>query len=202
MRAVLPAIDPLFLKERKRLGADQWDEMWEGVLHMPPAPNEGHQGLEGNLEVYLTVRWARPNKALVFHQINLAPVGAGENWTQNYRIPDLLLLTPDRYDIRHDTHWEGAPNAVVEIHSPGDEAYEKLEFYSDLGVAEVWIIHRDSKQVEIYPLHDGQYECSKPDAEGWVLSPTVNVQMKPTGTGKLAIRLAGDETTREELPVI
>jgi hypothetical protein len=32
---------------RKTTGADRFDEMWEGVLHMVAAPNREHQDLEG-----------------------------------------------------------------------------------------------------------------------------------------------------------
>jgi hypothetical protein len=200
MRAVIPVVDPLILAQRKRFGVDQYDEMWEGELHMPPVPDDAHQSLEGDLEFYWRVHWGLPNNALVQHQINLAPVGAGKDWTNDYRIPDLLLLTQDRFHIRCGTHWEGAPNVVVEIHSSGDEAYEKLPFYCDLAVPEVWIIHRDSKQVELYVLHGGEYDRVDSDAENWLRSPATGIEMQPTGTGKLAIRVAGNAATQAELP--
>jgi len=31
-------VDPALLEQRRRLGLDHWDEMWEGVLHMAPDP--------------------------------------------------------------------------------------------------------------------------------------------------------------------
>ena len=34
------------IAERRRLGHDRFDEMWEGVLHMVPSPGFGHQDLE------------------------------------------------------------------------------------------------------------------------------------------------------------
>jgi len=37
MRAVMSAIFPDIVAFRKQMGADRWDEMWEGVLHMPPS---------------------------------------------------------------------------------------------------------------------------------------------------------------------
>jgi hypothetical protein len=57
--------------------------------------------------------------------INLALL---ESWPHNYRIPDLVLLTPDRFHIDRDEYFEGAPTAVIEIRSPGDESIEKLPF--------------------------------------------------------------------------
>ena len=50
MRAVMPEVPPDILAWRKRTGADMWDEMWEGVLHMAPMPNREHQDLEGAME--------------------------------------------------------------------------------------------------------------------------------------------------------
>ena len=40
MKAVIPEVPEYMLWERRRTGADRWDEMWEGVLHMAPAPNK------------------------------------------------------------------------------------------------------------------------------------------------------------------
>ena len=60
MRAVMPEVPPDILAWRKRTGADMWDEMWEGVLHMAPMPNREHQALEWAMETYLRRHWARP----------------------------------------------------------------------------------------------------------------------------------------------
>ena len=43
MRAVMPVALPEVLRLRKQTGADRFDEMWEGVLHMRPAPSFDHQ---------------------------------------------------------------------------------------------------------------------------------------------------------------
>jgi hypothetical protein len=198
MKAIMPVAFPEVLAWRKRTGADQWDEMWDGVLHMPPMANFDHQDLEGALETYLRFRWAGPRKAKVLHQINLAPPGG---WPEkNYRIPDLVLLTPERFHINRNEYFEGAPDVVVEIHSPGDEAYDKLPFYQELGVPEVWIIDRDSKEPEVYVLKRRRYKKQAADRAGWVRSPGTGVEMRAGRPGKLAIRMAGDEAAREELP--
>ena len=55
---------------------------------------------------------------------------------------------------------------VVEIRSPGDETMEKLPFYAQLGVPEVWIIDRDTKVPELYVLRAGRYENSA--GGGWL----------------------------------
>ena len=39
MRAVMLVVPPDIPAWRKRTGADMWDEMWEGVLHMDTTPH-------------------------------------------------------------------------------------------------------------------------------------------------------------------
>ncbi len=198
MRAVMCAVVPDVLAWRKETGADRYDEMWEGVLHMPPMPNRDHQDLEGAAEAWLRRYWAPLYRARVFHQINLAAIGG---WPKrDYRIPDLVLLKPDRFRIDHNEYFEGAPNVVVEIHSPDDESYEKLSFYARLGVPEVWIIDRDTRVPEVYLLRRGRYRKQKVGARGWIRSPETGVELRAGKSGKLAIRLAGDDSTLEALP--
>jgi Uma2 family endonuclease len=197
MKAVMPEVSQHVLQWRKRTGADQWDEMWEGVLHMPPVPNRLQQELEGHLETWLRFNWARPRGNKAYHQINLASEGG---WTNDYRIPDLVLLTPDRFHIDHNEYFEGAPTVVVEIHSAGDEAYEKLPFYAKLGVPEVWIIDRDSKVPELYVLDAGQYERQAPNAEGWIESAATGIQLRAHVGQKLALQITGEPSTLGILP--
>jgi hypothetical protein len=45
MKAVMSEALPDVLDWRRRTGADCWDEMWDGVLHMPPMPNRIHQDM-------------------------------------------------------------------------------------------------------------------------------------------------------------
>jgi len=165
---------------------------------MPPPPNVGHQDLEGSLEAYLRRYWAPASGGKVYHQIALSPSAVG--WTKNYRVPDLVLLLPQRFAIARNEFFEGAPDAVVEIHSPGDEAYEKLPFYAQLGVPEVWIIHRDTKEPEIHVLRRGRYKKQAARADGWLRSAGTGVELRVGRPGKLAVRLAGNESSRQELP--
>ncbi len=197
MRAVMPSVLPDILAWRKRTGADQWDEMWEGELHMPPAPNREHQDLEWTLETYLRQQWAHTRDARVYHQINVAAPGG---WPHNYRIPDLVLLLPDRFHIDRNEYFEGGPTVVVEIHSPGDESYDKLAFYAMLDIPEVWIIDRDRKQPEIYVLEAGRYVQREAGQDGWVRSGATGIELRRSDTGRLALRLQGDESTQAELP--
>jgi hypothetical protein len=199
MKAVMPTLLPDVAHWRHKTGADQWDEMWEGVLHMAPSPNRDHQSFEHKLQNWLEDNWGDPSGCRVHQQINVADPDAAL-WTENYRIPDLLMLTPQRFHIDRNEYFDGAPDAVVEIHSPGDEAYEKLDFYAKVGVREVWIVDRDSKRPEIYELSGGKMQQRAADAEGWVKSEVVGAQMRSGGDGKLEIRLVGKPDSAAKVP--
>jgi Uma2 family endonuclease len=186
-----------YLKQRKLAGADRYDEMWDGVLHMPPMPNRFHQDLEGALESFLRSIWAPRSHGKVYHQINLASIGG---WPNNYRIPDLLMVLPERFAIDRNEYFEGPPNVVVEIHSPDDESYDKLPFYAKLGIPEVWIINRDTCEPEVYQLKRNRYRKVAASADVWYRSAETGIELRRGNGNKLAVRLAGDETTRQELP--
>ena len=197
MKGVLPEIPQHILDWRKKTGADRWDEMWEGVLHMPPMPSRKHQDFEGELETWLRIYWARPKGNRVFHNVNLASIGG---WPGDYRVPDLVLLTPDCFHIDYDEYFEGPPTAVVEIRSPGDESLEKLPFYAKLGVPETWVIDRDTKSPTIYRLVGDDYEPQLADTHGWIRSIATGISLRAEGEGRLAIQLTGDPGTCRLLP--
>jgi Uma2 family endonuclease len=197
MKAVMANVPEHILEWRRRTGADQWDEMWEGVLHMAPSPNRDHQDFEHELEAWLRKHWAEPNGCRVYHQIN---VSEPDTWPNNYRVPDLVLLTPARFEIDCNEYFDGGPDAVVEIHSSGDEAYDKLEFYAKLNVREVWIIDRDTKLPEILELISDGYRARELDTEGWSRSAVTGVEMRAATNEKLEIRIASRTETQARLP--
>jgi Uma2 family endonuclease len=197
MKAVMANVPEHILEWRRRTGADQWDEMWERVLHMAPSPNRDHQDFEYELEAWLREHWAKPNGCRVYHQINISEPGT---WPNNYRIPDLVLLTPERYRIDCNEYFDGGPDAVVEIHSPGDEAYEKLPFYALVGVREVWIIDRDTRQPELRELIAGEYQLRELGPDGWVTSVVTGIELRAAVGDELEIRIAGRDDTRAQLP--
>lgn len=189
-------IPPEILEWRRRTGADRFDEMWEGVLHMTPSPNRRHQDLEWALETWLRRNWGRDTGGRVYHQINVA---GSSPWTHDYRIPDLVLMNPDRFGIDRNEYFEGGPTVVVEIRSPEDETYDKFPFYARLGVAEVWVVERDSAEPELYALDGTDYLRAPGDAEGWLRSEATGVELRHLPERQLELRLRGDEATREAL---
>lgn len=199
MRAVMPEILPQFVDWRKRTGNDKWDEMWEGVLHMPPAPNLFHQEFQWELETWLRSFWARPAGNRVFHDANLASPGG---WPDDYRVPDLVLLMPgaECFDANRSAYLEGAPTVVIEIRSPRDETMEKLPFYARIGVPEVWVIDGDTKRPELFVLQSGRYERQSPAADGWLCSSVTGVRLRGESGDRLALQLADSRVTYRILP--
>ena len=181
--------------------ARERDEVWHGVTHMSPSPTVSHQDFLGDLRWYVKRFWAVPNGGCVHQEVNITTPEDEDDWTNNFRIPDLVLLDAGRLTFDKDTYIVGPPLVVVEIRSPGDESYEKLPFHAGLGVPEVWIIHRDTKVPEIRVLsEDGEYELLPPDAVGWHVSPNTGLQMRAMPAGKLRVRVGDDEGTATELP--
>ena len=167
-----------------------------GVLHTAPTPNRDHQELAGHVWKWLREHWAQPGGNRADPPRNVVSVGG---WPHDYRIPDVVLLTPDRFEFDRNDYVEGPPAVVVEVRSPGDETYEKLPFYAALGVPEVWIVDHDSKQPQVNVLIEGDYTLQPAGSEGWMLSPTTSVRLRPEN-GKLAMQLGEDGGTKRLLP--
>jgi hypothetical protein len=197
MRAIMTEVPQFVLDWRKKTGAERWDEMWDGVLHITPSPNRIQQDFEGDLECWLRNCWARPFGNKVYHEINVASPG---RWPNNYRIPDLVLLTPDCFDIDRNEYFEGAPTVVMEIRSPGDETMEKLPFYAQIGVPEVWVIDRDTKELTLYRLKSDEYEEQSPHADGWRYSAATGIRFYPESPNMISIQMGEDQSTRRNLP--
>jgi Uma2 family endonuclease len=191
VRAVIREMPKHWLEERRNSDASRWDEMWEGVLHMAPSPNLFHQDFAAELFVLLRERWAKPAAGKVYKDVNLTTVEDEREWTKNYRVPDLVLLSADRLHYRRVEYIAGPPLVCVEIRSPNDESYEKLPFYAGLGVPETWIIDRDTKKPEVFVLDAGEYRSRPADAEAWVRSDAVGLRMT-YADGKLWALFDGD----------
>jgi Uma2 family endonuclease len=198
MRAVILEMPQHWLDERRRSGAERFDEMWEGVLHVSPSPNFDHQSFVLDLAAFLKMHWAKPRGGQAIHEINVVHPADEADWINNYRIPDIVLLSPERLSFNRNTYILGAPLVCVEIRSPRDESYEKLDFYIRLGVPEVWIIDRDTKVPTLFELKEGEYREVLPNADGWFVSAAVGARMLPTPGGQLAIRL--DSGAAAEVP--
>ena len=173
MRAVLVHVTDRELADRRAKGLDRWDEMWDGVLHMTPAPNVDHQQILDRLIEFLAPHLRTAGRGQLVSGINVFGNAS------NYRIPDLTFVAAGREHILHEDGVRGeGPDAVIEIRSPHDETYDKLPFYAALGVREVVIIDRDTRHPELYRLAGSQYVALQPDDRGWLRSETMDVRFR------------------------
>jgi Uma2 family endonuclease len=142
MKAVVLEVDPALLEERRRLGIDRWDEMWEGVLHMVPPPSDRHQHVGTELLLVLGPL-AKQRGLVVRYETGVFRAGTDND----YRVPDLVFAEPAR---RAERGIEGGAELVVEIRSPGDESYAKLSWYAALGVREMLVVDPATMAAELF----------------------------------------------------
>ena len=77
----------------------------------------------------------------------------------DWRVTDQVFARPDRASARGI---EGAASLVVEILSPNDETYRKLDWYASVGVGEVLVIEPESRRVELFANRDGRMVAVEP----------------------------------------
>jgi Uma2 family endonuclease len=186
MRAVMCEVPQWLLDQRRETGADRWDEMWDGVLHMVPSPSSDHQGLVGDLYYWLRSEWASRRSGRVLIGVNVA---LGPNWRDNYRVPDLALILPGGRAQDRREYIDGGPDVVIEVRSPQDETYVKLPFYAEIGVRELWVVDRDTQVVEIHALEGEAPRLVPADAEGWIASAATGLELRGSA-GRVEMRWA------------
>jgi Uma2 family endonuclease len=120
------------LDERRSRGLDHSDEMWDGVIHLvPPA---GSQHGQRQLDLGAILKSALRDQGLQ---------GATE----------IGVFRPGRDDDYRGI--EGAATLVVEIRSPRDESWQKVDFYAEVGVEQVLIIDPAIRRVHLLHNREG-----------------------------------------------
>lgn len=171
------------LAERRRRGADRWDEVWEGVLHVVPAPSYWHQEL-GTRLLLAIAPLAQARGLVITYETNvLGPAG-----TTDYRVPDIVVAREER---RARLGVEGGPELVVEILSPDDESRQKLPFYARIGTREVLLVDPDTRAVELLRLRGEKLVRVEPDAEGALLSEVLGASFATVAGPHLRVAWEG-----------
>lgn len=179
MRVLMLEPPQAMLDERRRLGLDGRDEMWDGVLHMVPPPGGPHQRLA--TEFLLAAGPVAKQRGLVPHfETGLFDHDA------NYRVPDLLFSRSDQLSERGV---EGA-ELVVEFRSPRDETYQKLDFYAAKGVREMLVLHPKERRFELLRNLGGRMVPVSPADDGGVLCEVLGIRLA-TVDGKLHLTWNG-----------
>ena len=188
MRALMLEVPEDLLEERRRTGADLWDEVWNGVLHMVPAPSQWHQRFGGKL--YVRIEPIAESLGLVAtYETSVYRPNVGE---RDYRTPDLVVFHP-RHGSRRGV--EGVAELAIEILSPDDETHDKLPFYVEVGVLEILVLDPDTRAVALYAPEGGKPTKVAPAADGSVRVAALGMTFTPTAGPKL--RLTWDGGTAE-----
>lgn len=174
------------LEERRLKGADRWDEVWEGILHMVPPPSRWHQ--EFGSELLALLRPLAKAKGLhSSYETGVFRPGTGE---RDYRVPDFAVYKSEHASERGI---EGRAELVIEILSEDDESREKLPFYSELGIPEVILIEPATREIELYVLRGKQLYSVLPDDRGAVVSRILGVTFQRVEGPRLRLLWSGGQ---------
>jgi Uma2 family endonuclease len=169
-----PQIRDRLIAERRATGGDRYDEVWDGVYLMSPPAGDEHQEVVAALGGILYFVVGLTGLGIVRTGVNVSD--REENWTENYRVPDVAVHLADGRARVLPTHWLGGPDFLVEVLSPGDRARDKLTFYASIGVREALLIDRDPWSLELYGLCDGRLlplGVSRPESPATLASSVV-----------------------------
>jgi len=139
-----PAEFEALLERRRALGQDLYDEVWKGEYHMAPAPHPSHGYVGRQLAVLLNPL------ALDAGLVGTDPFNLGS--PGDYRVPDGGL-----HRELPSTTFVPTAAVVVEIASPRDETWQKLDFYAAHSVDELLIADPAKRSVTWLVLHAGRY---------------------------------------------
>jgi Uma2 family endonuclease len=175
VRGVFLQLPEALLEERRKLGHDRHDEVWDGELHMPPVPSSNHG--RRAIDLGFALRPITEARGLLIWPDQTGVFGPAGSMS-NYRVPDLSVARPDQVSKR------GLETAelVVELLSEHDESRKKFPFYAVAGVREIWLLDPETRRVEIYELVGSGYNRVVGDR-----SPALGIELRVAG-GKLELR--------------
>lgn len=124
-----------WLADRQARGQDLYDEVWEGTYHVAPAAHPSH----GDVDDQISRLLGPYADTAGLH--GSGPLNVGE--PDDYRVPDRAYLRE-----RARTTFVPSVAIVVEIVSPGDESWAKLDFYFAHEALEVLLVDPRARTVQ------------------------------------------------------
>lgn len=122
------------------------------IVLMSPRPATNHNRIVRNITAEFSM-YLRGKSCEVFTD------GADVFLTKKDRVVPDMLVVCDKNKIQADGI-HGTPDLIVEVLSPGtrkrDTGYKK-DLYERCGVHEYWIVHPESRAVDVYLLKDGKF---------------------------------------------
>lgn len=184
-----PAYDLTSRADPENPDASRYDEVWDGVCLVSPLANPEHQELAVRLCMAIAGVLNLDGGDRLYAGVNVSD--RDEEWSQNYRIPDVAVVLNGGRARRREAHVQGGPDFLVEILSRNDRAREKLDFYGSVGVRELLVVDRAPWALELYRLRDGR------------LSPVSRTtEESPAGCASEVLPLTFRLTPGDDRPVI
>jgi Uma2 family endonuclease len=131
-------------------------EIIEGVLYMANAPDIDHQYAVVELIFQLKHFVTEHRLGYILTALFEVHLSAKTRPVQ----PDVLFIRADRWPGAGAKFFEGAPDLVVEVISPGSTRLDqvvKWNSYEQAGVPEYWLVHPKSRSVQVFTLVEGEY---------------------------------------------
>lgn len=149
-----PHLEERLIAERQAAGADRYDEVWEGVYVMAPMPNNEHRNFVGDWTTVFKIAVQWPKLGSAYPGVNVSD--RTDDWTKNYRCPDVAVFLKETSAENHGAYWYGGPDFAIEIISDGDRTREKFDFYAKVNTRELLIVDRDPWALVLYRLNEGE----------------------------------------------
>ena len=130
-------------------------ELIYGALRVADSPAPRHQQAVGAFHLALAphVRERRLGRVL------LSPLDVILDWDRALILqPDLLFISHDRWRVR-DQKIVAAPDLVLEVLSPQPrigKVDERIGWFAEYGVREVWLLYQFDEKLEILNTRDGR----------------------------------------------
>jgi Uma2 family endonuclease len=134
-----------FLERRRRLGQDRHDEVWEGRYVVAPFAHSSH----GIVQAEIAAALRGPARAAGL----VVTVGFNLGVPDDFRVPDGGLHRTPPGTLYVDT-----AQLVVEVLSPDDQTFSKLDFYAAHGVRELLVADYEERSVRCFALQHGHEE--------------------------------------------
>ena len=118
---------------------------------MNAQPNNEHQSLVSRISHICESVVGDKMLGMVLAGTNISDRAKGGK--KNYRCPDVAVFLNGTKAVNWETHWQGGPDLAVEIASPRDRTWEKIEFYASVGTRELIVVDRAPWAIELYRLN-------------------------------------------------
>ncbi len=180
-----PELEEQIRADRAERKIDRHDEVWDGTYIITPPLDVEHQEIRTGLMTAIHLAFGFSSPTRIYLGVNISD--RSDDWMQNYRCPDGVVVLPGSTSRECDAYYLGGPDFVIEIISPSDRSREKIPFYGQVGVRELLLVDRDPWALELHRLHDGQLEIAG-------RSTLERLDVLPSNVLPMAFRLVpGDE---------